>query len=178
MQAGVFTLYAAISAETQKRILLMAKTPVAKKATAKLAAKKATTPAKTAAKPAAKAATAAKKPVARKAAAPKAAPKATAAKATAAKTPTTVTMRQLSAEMAEAHGLTKKQSEEIFSDLADRITKRLKKGERFRLNGLGTLEVRKRPARMGRNPATGESIKIKASKKVAFRVAKELKESV
>jgi|TARA_R110000796_G_scaffold95214_2_gene200374 DNA-binding protein HU-beta len=176
MQAGVFTLYAAISAETQKRNLLMAKTPVAKKATAKPAAKKATTPAKTAAKPAAKTA-AAKKPVARKAAAPKAAPKATAAKA-APKPATTVTMRQLSAEMAEAHGLTKKQSEEIFSDLADRITKRLKKGERFRLNGLGTLEVRKRPARMGRNPATGESIKIKASKKVAFRVAKELKESV
>ena len=126
-----------------------------------------------AAKPAA-----AKKPAARKAAAPKTAARSTAARATAAKTPTTVTMRQLSAEMAEAHGLTKKQSEEIFSDLADRITKRLKKGERFRLNGLGTLEVRKRPARMGRNPATGESIKIKASKKVAFRVAKELKESV
>ena len=146
----------------------MARTPAAKKAPAKPAAKKATTTAKTATKkPAAKTA-AAKKPVARKAAAPKA----------AAKTPTTVTMRQLSAEMAEAHGLTKKQSEEIFSDLADRITKRLKKGERFRLNGLGTLEVRKRPARMGRNPATGESIKIKASKKVAFRVSKELKESV
>ncbi|KCZ62294.1 transcriptional regulator [Hyphomonas sp. L-53-1-40] len=152
----------------------MARTPAAKKAPAKPAAKKATTTAKTAAKkPAAAKTAAAKKPVARKAAAPKAAPK-----ATAAKTPTTVTMRQLSAEMAEAHGLTKKQSEEIFSDLADRITKRLKKGERFRLNGLGTLEVRKRPARMGRNPATGESIKIKASKKVAFRVSKELKESV
>ena len=151
----------------------MARTPAAKKAPAKPAAKKATTTAKTATKkPAAKTA-AAKKPVARKAAAPKAAPK-----AAAAKTPTTVTMRQLSAEMAEAHGLTKKQSEEIFSYLADRITKRLKKGERFRLNGLGTLEVRKRPARMGRNPATGESIKIKASKKVAFRVSKELKESV
>ena len=156
----------------------MARTPAAKKAPAKPAAKKATTTAKTATKkPAAKTA-AAKKPVARKAAAPKTATRSTAARATAAKTPTTVTMRQLSAEMAEAHGLTKKQSEEIFSDLADRITKRLKKGERFRLNGLGTLEVRKRPARMGRNPATGESIKIKASKKVAFRVSKELKESV
>jgi DNA-binding protein HU-beta len=43
---------------------------------------------------------------------------------------------------------------------------------------LGILTVRKRPARMGRNPATGEAIKIKASKKVAFRAAKELKESV
>ena len=43
---------------------------------------------------------------------------------------------------------------------------------------MGVLQVRKRPARMGRNPATGEAIKIKASKKVAFRAAKELKESV
>ena len=43
---------------------------------------------------------------------------------------------------------------------------------------LGILQVRKRPARMGRNPATGEPIKIKASKKVAFRAAKDLKEAV
>jgi DNA-binding protein HU-beta len=40
------------------------------------------------------------------------------------------------------------------------------------------LQVRKRPARMSRNPATGQSIEIKASKKVAFRAAKELRESV
>jgi DNA-binding protein HU-beta len=58
------------------------------------------------------------------------------------------------------------------------ITKQLKKGTRIRLNGLGILQVRKRAARMGRNPATGEAIKIKASKKVAFRAAKELKQSI
>ena len=58
------------------------------------------------------------------------------------------------------------------------ITKHLKKGDKIRIGGLGVLQVRKRPARMGRNPATGEAIKIKASKKVAFRAAKELKESV
>ena len=58
------------------------------------------------------------------------------------------------------------------------ITKHLKKGARIRIGGLGILQVRKRAARMGRNPATGEPIKIKASKKVAFRAAKELKESV
>ena len=46
------------------------------------------------------------------------------------------------------------------------------------MSGLGILQVRKRAARMGRNPATGEAIKIKASKKVAFRAAKELKEQV
>ena len=44
--------------------------------------------------------------------------------------------------------------------------------------GLGVLVVRKRAARMGRNPATGEPVQIKASKKVAFRAAKELKESI
>jgi DNA-binding protein HU-beta len=58
------------------------------------------------------------------------------------------------------------------------ITKHLKKGARIRIGGLGVLQVRKRAARMGRNPATGEAIKIKASKKVAFRASKELKESV
>ena len=60
----------------------------------------------------------------------------------------------------------------------DRIAKHLKKGERVRIVGLGILQVRKRAARVGRNPATGEPIQIKASKKVAFRAAKELKEAV
>jgi DNA-binding protein HU-beta len=58
------------------------------------------------------------------------------------------------------------------------ITKHLKKGERIRIAGLGVLQVRKRAARMGRNPATGEAIQIKASKKVAFRAAKDLKMAV
>jgi DNA-binding protein HU-beta len=58
------------------------------------------------------------------------------------------------------------------------ITKHLKKGERIRIAGLGILQVRKRAARMGRNPATGEAIKIKASKKVAFRAAKDLKMAI
>ena len=46
------------------------------------------------------------------------------------------------------------------------------------MNGLGILEVKTRAARMGRNPATGESSQIKASKKVTFRAAEELKEAV
>jgi DNA-binding protein HU-beta len=58
------------------------------------------------------------------------------------------------------------------------VTKHLKKGDRIRISGLGILQVRKRAARMGRNPATGEAIKIKASKKIAFRAAKELKEAL
>ena len=71
--------------------------------------------------------------------------------------------------------MTKRASEALVSDLVGIITKHLKKGERVRIAGLGILQVRKRAARMGRNPATGEAIKIKASKKVTFRVAKDLK---
>ena len=72
----------------------------------------------------------------------------------------------------------KKQANEVLTDMVSMITGHLKKGARLRLGGLGILQVRKRPARMGRNPATGEAIKIKASKKVAFRAAKELKQAV
>ncbi|HEX3864436.1 MAG TPA: HU family DNA-binding protein [Stellaceae bacterium] len=93
-------------------------------------------------------------------------------------TPATVTLKHLAAALSEDHELSKKAAEAILGDLVDRITKHLKKGERIRIVGLGILQVRKRAARMGRNPATGEAIHIKASKKVAFRAAKELKEAV
>ena len=91
---------------------------------------------------------------------------------------TTVTLKHLAAAPADSHEMAKKQSELILNDLVGMVVKHLKKGARIRLNGLGILVVRKRAARMGRNPATGEAIKIKASKKVAFRAAKELKESI
>jgi len=90
----------------------------------------------------------------------------------------TVTLKHLAAQLAEQEGLSKKQSEAVLNGMVTAITKHLKKGSRIRINGLGILQVRNRPARMGRNPATGEQIKIKASKKVAFRVAKDLKEAV
>ena len=95
-----------------------------------------------------------------------------------AATPTTVTLKHLAAAIAEDQELSKKQTEAILGDLVTRVTKHLKKGEHIRIVGLGILQVRKRAARMGRNPATGEPIQIKASKKVAFRPAKELKEAV
>jgi DNA-binding protein HU-beta len=90
----------------------------------------------------------------------------------------TVSLKHLAASLAENHEMPKKQSEAILTDLVDLVTKHLKKGDRIRLVGLGVLVVRKRAARMGRNPATGEPIQIKASKKVAFRASKELKEAV
>ncbi len=133
------------------------------KATKKAAPAKAT---KAAAKPAAKTAA---KPAAK-------APKAAAAAKTA--TPATLTLKQLAAEISVSHELPKKQAEAILTDTIGLIVKNLKKGTRIRIVGLGILQVRKRAARMGRNPATGEAIKIKASKKIAFRAAKELKESI
>jgi len=95
-----------------------------------------------------------------------------------ASTPTTITLKHLAASMAEDHEMSKKQTEALLGDLVTKVTKHLKKGDRIRLVGLGILQVRKRAARMGRTPATGEQIHIKASKKVAFRAAKELKEAV
>ena len=89
-----------------------------------------------------------------------------------------VTTKHLAAALAEQHQLTKKQGLEMMENLIGMITKHLKKGERVKIAGLGILLVRNRAARMGRNPMTGEAIKIKASKKIAFRPAKELKEAV
>ena len=91
---------------------------------------------------------------------------------------TTISLKHLAATLAGDHEMPKKQAEAILGDLVNLVTKHLKKGDRIRLAGLGILVVRKRAARMGRNPATGEPIQIKASKKVAFRAAKDLKEAV
>ncbi len=90
----------------------------------------------------------------------------------------TISLKQIAAELAGSHDLPKKQAEAILGDLVTLATTHLKKGDKIRLTGLGILQVRARPARMGRNPATGEAIKIKASRKIAFRPAKELKEAV
>jgi len=131
--------------------------------------------AKTAAKPAAK--PKAEPKVKAEAAKPKA--KTAETKAEPAKVKVeTITLRQLATTLAESHELSKKAANAILDDLVVTVTKHLKKGARVRIGGLGILQVRKRAARMGRNPATGEAIKIKASKKVAFRAAKELKEAV
>jgi DNA-binding protein HU-beta len=90
----------------------------------------------------------------------------------------TITLKQIAAELAEGHSLPKKQTEAMLGDLVTLTTGHLKQGDKIRLTGLGILQVRARPARTGRNPATGESINIAASKKIAFRPAKELKEAV
>src|ERR1700684_2916173 len=95
--------------------------------------------------------------------------------AAAAKPSRPVTLKHLAATLAEEHQLTKRAGEGLLGDLVGLITKHLKKGERVRIAGFGILQVRKRAARMGRNPGTEEEIKIKASKKVAYSPSKELK---
>jgi DNA-binding protein HU-beta len=103
---------------------------------------------------------------------PKNAPVKTAAKVQ------TVTLKHLATALAGSHHIPKSQVNAMLTDMVKEIAKHLKKGKRIRIGGLGILQVRKRPARMGRNPATGEAIKIKASKKIAFRAAKDLKAAV
>lgn len=92
--------------------------------------------------------------------------------------PAVVTLKHLAATLSDKHEISKKQAVEVLTDIVDLLTRHLKKGDKIRIGGLGVLQVRKRAARMGRNPATGEQIKIKASKKVTFRAAKELKEAI
>jgi DNA-binding protein HU-beta len=89
----------------------------------------------------------------------------------------TVPLSKVAAELAKKTGMTKKDASGALEDFIGLVVKHLKKGNKVRITGLGILQVRNRPARMGRNPATGEAIKIKASKKVAFRVAKHLEEA-
>ena len=89
-----------------------------------------------------------------------------------------LTLRHIAEQLSAAHELPKRQANEMLTQVVEMIAKSLKKGDKIRLSGLGILQVRKRAARMGRNPQTGEPIKIKASKKIAFRPAKELKEAV
>jgi DNA-binding protein HU-beta len=94
---------------------------------------------------------------------------------TNSKSTSSVTLKNLAASVAAEHSLTKRAGREYLSDLVVLITKHLKKGERVRIAHLGILQVKKRAARMGRNPATGEPIEIKASRRVSFRAAKEMK---
>src|SRR3954462_15370331 len=89
----------------------------------------------------------------------------------------TVTLKHLSANVAEGHELSKKQAEAILGSMVDLVVKHLKKGDRIRIGGPARLRGPRRAARLGPTRATGEPIKIKASKNVAFRAAKELKEA-
>jgi DNA-binding protein HU-beta len=89
-----------------------------------------------------------------------------------------MTKSQLSTYIAEKAGITKKAATEILDELAAVAYKEAKKNKQFTIPGIGKLVLDRRKARMGRNPATGETIKIAAKKVVKFRVAKACKDAV
>lgn len=81
---------------------------------------------------------------------------------------------ELVAQLAEEAGITKTQANAALDSFIDTVTKTLKKGDKVTLVGFGTFSVSKRQARTGRNPQTGEAIKIKAKKVARFKAGKEL----
>jgi len=85
---------------------------------------------------------------------------------------------ELIAAVAEQAELTKKDAEKAVKAFTDVIAAQLKKGEKVQLVGFGTFEVSKRAAREGRNPQTGKTMKIKASKNAKFKAGKALKDSL
>ncbi|MBL6750551.1 MAG: HU family DNA-binding protein [Nevskia sp.] len=88
------------------------------------------------------------------------------------------TRKDLVQAIAKTHGLSKAKAESIVLDLFTNLSKALKKGQKLTLSPFGTFEVRKRPARKGRNPATGASIKIAAKKVVRFKAYAGLKNTI
>ena len=89
-----------------------------------------------------------------------------------------MTKSQLLQKLAETAGISKKQADAMLEGLVDLTVNTVKKGEPVKIVGLGTFRKVQTKARMGRNPQTGEPIKIPARKKVRFSVAKTFKESV
>ena len=89
-----------------------------------------------------------------------------------------MTKTELIAKVAESANISKKDAGAAVAAVVGAISAELVKGEKVSLIGFGTFEVRERPARQGRNPQTGESIKIKASKAPAFKAGKALKDAV
>ncbi|WP_345258107.1 MULTISPECIES: HU family DNA-binding protein [Flaviaestuariibacter] len=86
----------------------------------------------------------------------------------------TMNKAELIAQIAEEAGITKTQANIALDSFVDSVTKTLKKGDKVTLVGFGTFSVSKRAARNGRNPQTGEVIKIKARKVARFKAGKEL----
>ena len=80
--------------------------------------------------------------------------------------------------VAEASGLSKSQASSAVESVFDSISSALKKGDVVRLVGFGTFSVAKRKASTGRNPRTGEPMKIKASNQPKFKAGKGLKDNV
>ena len=85
---------------------------------------------------------------------------------------------ELIAAVAEQAELSKKDSEKALKAFVDVVTEELKKGEKIQIVGFGTFEVSERAAREGRNPKTGKTMTIEASKTPKFKAVKALKDEV
>lgn len=85
---------------------------------------------------------------------------------------------ELIAAVAESAGLSRKDAEKALKAFTDTVAAELKKGEKVQIVGFGTFEVSERAAREGRNPHTGETMKIAASKAPKFKAGKALKDAV
>jgi DNA-binding protein HU-beta len=85
---------------------------------------------------------------------------------------------ELTAAIVKKTGFTKKDAEKALGAITDVIADALAKGDKVQIVGFGSFEVRKRPARIARNPRTGQQIKIAASKAPVFKAGKGLKDSV
>jgi DNA-binding protein HU-beta len=85
---------------------------------------------------------------------------------------------ELTAAIVKKTGFTKKDAEKALGAITDVIADALAKGDKVQIVGFGSFEVRKRPARVARNPRTGQQIKIAASKAPVFKAGKGLKDSV
>lgn len=81
-------------------------------------------------------------------------------------------------KVAEKAGIGNKAAEASVKAVIDVIAEALRNGEKVQITGFGTFDVRKRPARKGKNPRTGEEIKIKASKSPVFKAGQSLKAEV
>ncbi len=89
-----------------------------------------------------------------------------------------MTKTDLIAAVAEKTGMSKKAAEAAVTAVLSSVSEKLAAGEKVSLFGFGTFEVKERAARDGRNPFTGEAIKIAASKRPVFTAAKALKDQV
>ena len=85
---------------------------------------------------------------------------------------------ELVASIADKAEISKKDAEKALKAFTDTVAAQLKKGDKIQLVGFGTFEVTKRAAREGRNPQTGEAMKIAASKAPKFKAGKALKDAV
>jgi len=89
-----------------------------------------------------------------------------------------MTKDEMIALMAEKSGITKKQATTAFEAFVDGVSTNLKKGDKISFSGFGTFSVSKRKARAGRNPQTGATIQIPATKVPVFKAGKRLKEAI